>query len=186
MGDVNISGNEFYGGTKGIYFWGYFSYLTNTTVTAGDVVMNNNTFENQTDTAMAIDYYDYWNGTTTGTCGDLVINGNTITSVTTDAIYIDDYTYFEHFEDEAALTVGNLYIEGNKINVSGDGILVSYELAGPLDDNASIAMGEVFINSNTIVSRNNNSIDLEYYKFGKCMYGNATVTTGDVHIGGTA
>jgi len=185
MGDVNISGNEFYGGRYGIDFYGDFYELTNTTVTAGDVVMNNNTFEDQTSYAMDIDYYDadYWYGTTNGSYGDLVINGNTITSVTTDAIYIDDYAYFEYFYDDASLTVGNLYIESNEINVSGEGIYVSYYYyAYDLDDNASIAMGEVSISGNTIVSSNDYGIYLEYDDVGEDMYGNATVTTGDVHI----
>jgi hypothetical protein len=184
VGEVNISGNEFYGGTYGIAFYGDFYNLTNTTVTAGDVVVNNNTFENQTDTAMDIDYYDadYWYGTTTGTYGDLEINGNNITSVTTKAIYIDDYADFEYFEDDAALTVGNLYIEGNEINVSGGGVYLYYTYAYDLDDNASVAMGEVFINGNTIISRSDNGIYLEYSGFGEDMCGNSEVMTGAVHI----
>ena len=66
MGDVNISGNEFYGGTKGIDFYGDFDDLTNTTVSVGNVVINDNTFENQTSEAMDINYYDAdcWYGTT--------------------------------------------------------------------------------------------------------------------------
>jgi parallel beta-helix repeat protein len=190
VGEVNISGNEFYGGAYGIDFYGDFLYLTNTNVTADNVVMNNNTFENQTETAMYIDYYDveYWYGTTTGTYGDLEINGNTITSVTTDAIYIADYAYFDFFEDDAALTVGNLYLEDNEMNVSGDGIYVA-SCAEELYDNASIAMGDVFINNNTIVSRGDNGIYLEYLcadgdydGFGAHMYNNSEVTTGAVHI----
>jgi hypothetical protein len=120
MGDINIAGNEFYGGSEGIDFYGYFGDLTDTTVTVGDFTINDNIFEDQTSTAIYIDYYDAddWYGTTTGTFGDLVINGNDITSAESscDAIYISDLGYWHYYEDEAALTVGNLYIEGNEID----------------------------------------------------------------------
>ena len=182
VGIINISNNVMYGGYYGIDFYGCFDYLTNVTVTVGNLVINDNVMLNQSSYAMDIDYYDadYWYGTTTGTFGDLIINGNTITSVTTDAIYISDYAYFECFEDEASLTVGNLYIEGNEIDVSGDGIYVYYSYAYELYDNASVTMGEVSIKGNTIDA--DYGIYLEYYDFGEDMYGNSTVTTGDVHI----
>jgi len=186
MGDVNIAGNEFYGGSTGIDFYGYFGDLTDTTVAVGDVVINDNIFENQTSEAMYIDYYDagYWYGTTTGTFGDMVINDNEITSAEPgcDGIYVSDYAYWFDFEDDASLTVGNLYIEGNEINVSGGGIDVYYEYAYGLEDDTSVTMGEVSIKDNIIDA--SYGIYLEYYDFGEDMYGNSEVTTGDVHIEG--
>ena len=183
VGNVNMLRNEFYDGSYGIDFFGYFDDLTNTTVTVGDVVINDNTFENQTSEAIYIDYYDadYWYGTTTGTFGDLVINGNTITSVTTDAIYISDLGYWEDFEDEAALTVGNLYIEDNEINVSGYGIYVDYYDIEELYNDASVTIGEVSIKGN-IIDAGDEAIYIYYEDVACYMYNSATLLMGDTYI----
>ena len=182
--DVSILRNEFYGGDTGIKFFGDFYDITNTDVIVWDVIINENTFEDQTDDAMHIDYYDadYWYGTTTGIFGDLVINDNEITSAepSCDGIAVSDYAYFEYFEGDASLTVGDLYIEGNEIDVDGEGIGVYYEYAYELYDNTLVTMGEAFITGNTIGC--DFGIYLEYYDFGEEMYGNSMVTTGDVHI----
>ena len=171
MGDVDISdGNEFYGGSYGIDFEGYFNNLTDTTVTVGDVIITGNTFQNQTSYAMNIDYYnaEYWHGTTTGTYGDLVINDNNITSTTTDAIYIDTFGDFEYFYNYSALTVGNLYIQGNQIDVSGYGIYLYYYYVGYyMYDSSQVTTGEVHIggtgaNEGNTIDAGSEAIYIEY------------------------
>ncbi len=154
VGIVNMSENKMYGGRDGIFFYGYLDDLNYVQATVGDVIVNNNVMVNQSSYGMYIDYYDadYWEGDTTGTFGDLVIKGNTITSVySADAIYISDYAYWEEFSDNAHLTVGNLYVEENEIDVGGYGIYVYYSY-GAYDfyDAASVAMQEAYIRNNII------------------------------------
>lgn len=184
VGDIDISDNEMYDGNFGIYFYGDFEDLTDTTVTVGDVTINNNIFEDQISPAMIIEYYNalYWDGTTTGTFGDLVINGNDITSAASPAgIYISDYAYWNDFRDDAALTVGDLFIEGNDIDVTRYGIYLYY-YQEYLYNNASVTMGEVSIEGNTVISDGDYGIYLEYDTFGDDMYDNSELTAGDIRI----
>jgi parallel beta-helix repeat protein len=186
IGDINILRNEFYGGGDGIDSDCYSTYLTNTTITVGDVVISDNTFENQTSDAIEFDYYEaeYWNGTTTGTFGDLVITGNVITSTGHSCDGIDlEYGDFSYFEDDASLMAGNLEITDNVIEVDDDGIDLDYEYIYKLYNNSAITAGEISITGNTIDS-DEYGICLYYYGIGEYMYGNSEITTGDVHIEG--
>jgi parallel beta-helix repeat protein len=187
IGDVDISdGNEFYGGYDGVYFDSYLNYFTDTTVTVGDFMVNGNTFEDQSDIAVRIEYYYYsydWLGTTTGTFGDLEITGNDISSDETGSygIYCDYYAYWEDFYDDASLTAGNVYIEDNDpIDVELDAIYFYYYYTEYLYDDAWITMGDLSIQRNNIqAGRHGMAVG---YEVGFYLYGNSALTIGNTYI----
>ncbi len=186
IGDIEIiNNNTFNGGSYGIDFYGYLDDLTDGTVTVGDVIITDNTFTNQTSDAIEMDYYDasYWYGTTTGTFGDLVINDNDITSTSSpDAIDISDLAYFEYFYDDASLTVGDLYIEGNEIDVGGYGIYIYYYYAGyNMDDDSEVTVGGVHIEDN-VIDAGSEAIYFYYEYVAYDMYQNSTLLMGNIYI----
>jgi hypothetical protein len=66
-------------GDYGVYFDGHLTYLNDTTVTVGNLRVNDNYYDDQNKAAIYVeDYYyaEYWEGTTTASFGDLEFNGN--------------------------------------------------------------------------------------------------------------
>jgi parallel beta-helix repeat protein len=186
FGILNMSENTMYGGSYGINFYGALSDLKDVQASVDDVIINNNVLVNQSSYGMDVDYYDGVSlyGNTVSMYGDLIIRGNTITSETysPDGIYLSDIGYWESFSDYASLEVGNVYIEGNEIDVGGRGIYVyGYDVGYDLDDNSSFTMGHVLVRDNAINSGSEGiDVDLEY--FGNYMQGNASFAMGNIEF----
>ena len=185
VGTVNMSENRIYGGSNGIYFEGYPEYLRDVRINVGDLMINNSILVNQSSNGIIVDYYDatHWDGDTTGTYGDLIIRGNTITSeYSPDGICVYDIGYWEEFAGNASLEVGNVFIEGNEIDVGGDGISFNgYDAGYNMHDNSSVTVGSILVNDNTI---NSGSYGMNVYMeyFGSYMYNSSSFTIGDIQF----
>ncbi|MCK4735240.1 MAG: DUF1565 domain-containing protein [Methanophagales archaeon] len=192
IGDVDISStNVFSDGDRGVYFDGGLEDFTDTTVTVGDFMVNDNTFEGQVNYAVYVDdyyYSDNWHGATTATFGDLEINGNDISSNEpgSDGIYVNEYGYWAHLYDDVVVTAGNITMDDNDpIDVEDNAIYFEYYETGyHLYDNASVTLGDLSIQGNTILA-GYDGIYLSYEYTGNYMHDASQVTTGEVHIGGT-
>jgi len=188
MGDVTISGNRIFGGSRGIYFDGYFYYYTNVTLDVGNVTVNGNVLLGQSTCCIYMNYYDVEDmyGTTKATLGNLIINDNRMISDqnTVNGIYMDDYAYWEYLSDEARITVGDLIVEENVIDVDGYGIYVYYSYAGfDMEDNTGVTMGNVSIRNNTMFN-SSYGIYFEYEYVAGAMSGNAMARFGVTTISG--
>ena len=186
MGDVNISGNRIFGGSRAIDFYGYFYYYTNVTLNVGNVTVNGNLLLNQSSDCIYINYYDVEDmyGNTKATLGDLIINENRMISGqnTVNGIFINDYAYWAYFEDDTCLTVGDLFVENNVIDVDGYGAYVYYSYAAfDLRDESSVTMGNASIRNNTIFN-SSYGIYLKYSYTAGVMIDNASAIFGDTAI----
>ena len=185
VGTVNMSENRIYGGSNGIYFEGYPEYLKDVRINVGDLMINNNVLVNQSSYGIIVDYYDatHWDGDTTGTYGDLIIRGNTIRSeYSPDGICVYDIGYWEDFTGNASLEVGNVFIEGNEIDVGGDGIyFIGYDAGYDMYDNSSLTVGSILVNNNTINSGDDGMYVYIKY-FGSNMYGSSSFAIGDIQF----
>ncbi len=190
IGDVDISStNVFSEGNRGVYFDAGLEVFTDTTVTVGDVMVNDNTFQGQADYAVHVDDYYYsndWHGTTTASFGDLEINRNDISSqANSGGICVSAYAWWSSLYDDVVMTAGNVTIDDNDpIDIESSAIYFQYGYTTELYDNASVTLGDLSIQGNHI-DAGAYGIELDYCEVGYYLYDASQVTIGEVHIGGT-
>jgi len=190
LGDVSILSNTFTAGFVGVSFYGTADYLTDTLVTAGDVVISDNVFQDQFSTGIELDYYDavHWAGTTSGSAGDIVVADNDIacTLPTCSGLAVSDVTYFEYFSDDTTLELGDVTIQGNHVQVDGDGIYVYYNYIDELSGSATITVGQLAVLSNTVSSPSGSAIYVDLEDMGANAAGDSSVSVGSVVVAGNA
>jgi hypothetical protein len=187
VGALTLSGNRINEGAYGIGSSGCFDRITSTLVTVGDVIVAGNTLRNQTDSAIDLDYYDadHWYGTSTGIFGQLVIRDNDIVCADCDGVYVNDVGYMESLYDASSASAGDILIEGNLVDVSGDadsdGVYVSYDTILDLYDTSSATLGETWITEN-VITATGDGIYIDYYEIGYDVYNDTATALGQVHV----
>jgi PKD repeat protein len=152
VGDIDVSGNKMYDGRHGVYFYGYFDNLTDTTVTVGEITINNNTLDDQDQENIQLYYWSIHDlhGTTTATAGDVEVDGNTITNGRY-GISVDYLGLGNGLSDDAQLTVGDLEVNNNTFDGSQCGISAGYYWNTYTEGNSSFTIGDVNITGNIII-----------------------------------
>lgn len=159
--DWTISGNiiDTTGGWDGINFYTYSNPDDNTdstTVHYGSMLIDNNTFNPDKDGGMNYGVYLYLddvveNGyvSAAASFGDITITNNTVYSVDTEAIYIGYASVGYAFSGTPTLTMGDIEIGSNTIDIAPTGIDVYMDYLQS-EDNADVTIGGLNIHDNTL------------------------------------
>lgn len=192
IGDVGTGykGNHFDGGTYGVHFDGRLENLGNTTVIVDQIVVGNNDFYEQTDTAVLIDYYDSahsgyasgWSGIMEMDFGPVTIQENGIDSAEPgcDGIVVN-FGNWEYLEGDVSVVAQGIWIEGNELDdsVPGYGIHVHYGPLGQFSGSwPEVDVGGLDIRLNDV--HTTSSSDGIYVHYDHCAY---SLTEADVVFG---
>jgi hypothetical protein len=180
------------GGNDGIEFYTYSNPDDNydqAAVHFGSMRIDNNTFNPDKNAGMDYGIY-FWiedlvegaYGPTTTTFGNITITDNRFYAVDSEAIYLgyDDVGYY--FDDAAILTVGDIEIGSNTIDMAPIGIdAYFYDLY--TNDSASVTIGKLNIHDNTLTNISDYGISVYYYNVNDDP-GTATLSIGAPTISG--
>jgi len=164
-GDYIVSFNDIISTDEGIYFYDYyvgynldgssFSYSTST-VTLGDIEVNDNTIYSDNDYGINFECeylgYEVDHGSRV-TTGSIEVNNNDITGF--DGIYFYYYCIGYDVYNDAIVTIGTLDISYNTIEVDSNNEGIYFEsdyLAYDIEDFSKLYMGDILIHDNDILS----------------------------------
>ncbi|MGB2853905.1 MAG: DUF1565 domain-containing protein, partial [Dehalococcoidia bacterium] len=164
IGDVSISDNEdIAAGLDGVYVHyyrvGYYEFMSGAEVSVGALSIGGNDI-----------------GTELSPVGDLGVE-----------VYYNECGYYQ--EDDSVVSFGDVTCDYNTIFAGKDGVLSQYTDFGyELRNTAQTSMGSLTVEENTISANFGNvtysGVHVWWNGFGHHLYGNSSVTRGDVAVRG--
>ncbi|MCB0024505.1 MAG: VCBS repeat-containing protein, partial [Caldilinea sp.] len=157
VGAVNILNNDFTNNYTAILLEdaiGFYSMFTST-VSAGDVTIIGNTISGYEDLGIVLDPFfsvSDWGGSSAGSFGNLAVSNNSVnTEQSASNAIVAQYVVPRSFYDTSDITVGDMLVEENA--VGGGDASIDVTIGGSdLYNDASVALGTTFVQSNTIAT----------------------------------
>ncbi|MCK4717633.1 MAG: right-handed parallel beta-helix repeat-containing protein, partial [Thermoplasmata archaeon] len=184
-GDIIITGNPITSMSDGIYFFGWFDYIEDVSISLGAFDIAWNIIDAGGD-GIYVDWWDlsynYFGGDTTVSVGETVIHDNDVLA-SNDGIYV----YWDHvgseIYDQTAIRTKDMIIENNIVDAGNDGITIEGDCSAyGMYNYASVTAGDFIIRENTIVDAGNYAIYFYLYDSGYDMYDNSAFTFGDIVV----
>ncbi len=182
IGDIDILNNVFNMGTNYAVYISeiWVEDLNSGTVSVGDVDISDNEMY---DGSEGIDFYGGFSDLTdtTVTVGDITMNDNTVEDQTSYGIYLYYYSA-EYWYGTTSGTFGDLFIDGNTVDVSGYGIYLYYDDFGyDMEDSATLTAGDVHIEDN-VIDADDEAIYIYFYDVAYEMDDDSDFSMGDINI----
>ena len=193
-GDFTFTNNTVTGGVSGFYYFPMVNFLDDSLVTAGNTVVSNNTFTDQSIHGVSVDYWDanYINGSSNVTLGDLTISDNTVTA--DDMTYPDclgirlfDLGFWNNILDESTVTSGAVRVTNNHVDVADTAFFLTLHWIAVLgeefwDDSAVVSVGPVTIDGNSFTSAEEYGVSVGYSDVAASTFGRSEVSLGPLAV----